>query len=186
MIIRHGYDAALAQSYDRTLELEFVDPVPFPCTNQYGLYYGQQTCHAPPSSLLPTPTEILLGPDVNCTKRWLYKMASNSFENVLHKLLGKKTVLRVPTAYLCPCMVLWRGGGAAHNLDLDSILLEASDQFKHSCLSNTGETGHRQRFADVADQPTWGSLTADISGYMLFMHGTEFSPGIPEWWLHFS
>ena len=87
-------------------------------------------------------------------------MASNSFDKVLHDLLGEELYREYLTNSVSdhsPTDSLgvgvsahaFEGGWAACNLDLDSILLEASDQFEHSCLTNVDETGTStgQRFA---------------------------------------
>ena len=87
-------------------------------------------------------------------------MASNSFDKVLHDLLGEELYREyfinsvsdhTPTDSLDVGVSAhaFKGGWATCNLDLESILLEASDQFKHSCLTNADEMGTStgQRFA---------------------------------------
>ena len=87
------------------------------------------------------------------------QIASSDFDNVLHDLLGEELYRE----YFTNCVSDYthtddlgvsahaslEGGGAVCNLDLESILLEVSDQFEHSCITSTNEakasTG--QRFA---------------------------------------
>ena len=76
-------------------------------------------------------------------------MAPNSFDNVLHHLLGKELYREyvincvsdhTPTDSLgVSAHASFEGGGAACDWDLESIL-EASNYF---CLTNSGETGQR-------------------------------------------
>ena len=76
-------------------------------------------------------------------------MASNGFDSVLHDLLGEKLYWE----YFTNCIsdhthtdnlgvsahASLEGGEAVCNLNLESILLEASDQFEHSCIASTNE-----------------------------------------------
>ena len=76
-------------------------------------------------------------------------MASNGFDNVLYDLLGEELYREYFTNGISDhthiddlgvsAHASLEGGGDVCNLDLESILLEASDQFEHSCITSTNE-----------------------------------------------
>ena len=87
-------------------------------------------------------------------------MASNGFDSVLRDLLGEELYREFCVSdhthtrsdgLGVSAHASFEGGGADCNLDLESILLEASNQFEYSGLPSTNEenisAGQLQRFA---------------------------------------